>query len=532
MEILTQGTMFSELEYLTAKNILKDFSTEHFSDSDYFSAPISGQAFDATFQGSCVRKPNFTNCSFLGTQFEGNDATAALLIECEFNRVVFRDVCMNYSNLTSSKFHSTAFDNCGCSNCDFSGMRMSNSKTTGCSFMRSYFYEAEILATAFIHCSFEEAVFKNTRFVDVDLSQAGLDYATLDTVSFIRTTLPFWSVLRSFGGLDALRRSTDTQLRYSFDSRAIPASEFFSKLESLQAYFYRKKLYFELANVFIFFGKQRDALACILKGLQESIQNRDFRSIRHLCKLASKNRFFSKQQLRQLYDLLVSKDAVSDMNHHEYVLYQAEIQEIKHQLVENPYGLPRITILIQTSFSPDDYTSLAVLLHFIDQLVAYYLPQCIYHISIYRNSPPLLELSICESFFGLFLLLSALATTVFGAANKSVSLFQAICQANGLRLDNREKKAHLKAVEEQDALKTEHMRLENKLLQLQIAKQELELEKSRREIEQQDPALNGRDAPDFPLEVKQQIPAIEFSVQADEPGFTSLRRGTLSADPQ
>ena len=292
MEISTQGTIFSELEYLTAENIIKDFSSEHFDDLNQYSAPVSGQVFDATFPADCVQKPNFTNCSFLGTRFDGNDATTALLIECNFDHVAFRDVCMNYSNLTSSKFHAATFENCGCSNCDFSGVRISDSKATGCSFMRSYFYEAEIAGTAFVHCSFEEAEFKNTQFIDADLSQAGLDYAVLDTVSFVHTTLPLWGVLRSFGGLYALQRSTDTQLRYTFDSRTIPASEFFSKLESLSAYFYRKKLFFELANVFIFFGKQRDALACILEGLQKSIQHRDFRSIRHLCELASKNQFF------------------------------------------------------------------------------------------------------------------------------------------------------------------------------------------------------------------------------------------------
>lgn len=526
MEISTQDPRFSELEYLTAENILRDFSPKHFSDSDYFSAPFIGQAFDATFSGSRVRKPNFTNCSFVGTQFEGNDATAALLVECDFNRVDFRDVSINYSNLTSSKFHATTFNNCGCSNCNFSGVRMSNSTVTGCSFIRSYFYDAEISATTFAHCSFEEAEFKNTRFIDLDLSQVSLDYAVLDSVSFGHTTLPFWGVLRSFGGLEALRHSTDTHLKYTFDSRDIPASEFLSKLESLQAYFYRKKRFFELSNIFIFYGKQREALACILEGLQEGIQNRDLRSIRHLCELASKNQFFTKQQLRQFYDLLTSGDAISDMNHHEYMLYQVEMQEIKHLLVENPYGLPRITILIQTTFAHDDYTSLATLLRFIDQSAAYYLPQCIYHISIYRNSPPLLELSICDSLPGLLSFLSSLAVLIFGAVNKSVSLFQAACQANGVHLDNRKKKVQLKAMEDQEALKTEHMRLENKLLQLQIAQKELELEKSYQEI------LINQDVPNLPFEVRQQIPTVEFSVQADQPGFTTLRQGILSSDPQ
>lgn len=532
METLTQGMMFSETEYLTAENIMKDFSPKHFDDLDQYSALVSGQTFNADFLGSSVRKPNFTNCGFLGTKFEGNDATAALLFECDFNRTAFRDVCMNYSDLTFSKFHAAAFENCGCSNCDFSGVRMSSSKITGCSFMHSYFYDVEIASTTFVHCSFEEAEFKNAKFIDTDLSQAGLDFAVLDTVSFIRTMLPFWGVLRSFGGLNALRNSTDTQLQYTFDSRAIPVSEFFSKLESLQAYLYRKKLFFELANVFIFFGKQRDALVCILEGLQESTQRRDFRSIRHLCELASKNRFFTKRQLRQLYNLLISEDAISGMNHHQYLLYQAEIQGLKHLLVENPYGLPQITILIRTTFTCNDYTSLAVLLRFIDQSMAYYLPQAVYHISIYRNSPPQLELSGFESIPALIFYLSTIATVIFGSMNKSVSLFREICQANGIRLDNLQKKAHLKAAEEQDSLKTEHMRLENELLQLQIAKQELELKKSHQEIERQNSVLSGQDVPDLPLEVKQQISTIEFSIHSDDSEVVALRQGVLSADPK
>ncbi len=64
----------------------------------------------------------------------------------------------------------------------------------------------------------------------------------------------------------------------------------------------------------------------------------------------------------------------------------------------------------------------------------------------------------------------------------------------------------------------------------QIAKQKLELEKSRQEIEQQNSALTDPNAPDMPLEVKQQIPTVTFSIQADQPGFAALRQGVLSAD--
>lgn len=214
------------------------------------------------------------------------------------------------------------------------------------------------------------------------------------------------------------------------------------------------------------------------------------------------------------------------MGHHEYLHYQMEIQEIKHLLVENPYGLPQITIQIHTSICHDDYTSLAELLRYIDQSIAFYLPQSVYHISIYRNSPPLLDVSICEMLPALLPYLFTLAVYVFGATNKSVSLFQDICKAHGIRLDNQEKKIHLKAAEEQEALKTEHMRLENRLLQAQIAHQEMELEKNRREIAEES-TLIATDVSDMPPEVKQQISAIEFSIQTDDLGISELRQGVL-----
>lgn len=531
MDASMQGTLFSEPEYLVAKSIISEFAPDHFVDLEQYPAPICGQVFDDTFQTSNIRKPNFENCRFSSVTFEGNDATTAFLLECDFEHVVFRDVCLNYSNLSASKFDDVTFENCGCTGCDFGDVKMLSSVVTGCSFMRSYFYEAEIVDSSFVHCSFEEAEFKNTRFVGANLSQAGLDYAILDSVSFMHTTLPFWGVLRSYGGLAALQRSKNTCLKYTFDSREIPAPEFLSKLESMLPYFHKKKLFFELANVLIFLGRQREALSCILEGLRESIQHRDLRNVRHLCELASQNRFFTKQQLRQLYDILITEDAVSVMGHHEYLNYQMEIQEIKHLLVENPYGLPQITIQIHTSICHDDYTSLAELLRYIDQSIAFYLPQSVYHISIYRNSPPLLDVSICEMLPALLPYLFTLAVYVFGATNKSVSLFQDICKAHGIRLDNREKKIHLKAAEEQEALKTEHMRLENRLLQAQIAHQEMELEKKRREIAEES-TLIATDVPDMPPEVKQQISAIEFSIQTDDLGISELRQGVLSADPQ
>lgn len=532
MNTSIQGALYSEPEYLVAKSIISEFAAEHFVDLEQYPASIRGQVFDDTFQASNIRKPNFENCRFSGVKFEGNDATTAFLLECDFDRVIFRDVCLNHSNLAASKFSAVTFENCGCTGCDFGDVKMLSSIVTGCGFMRSYFYEAEIVDTSFVHCSFEEAEFKNTRFVDADLSQAGLDYAILNSVSFIHTTLPFWGVLRSYGGLAALQLSKNTHLKYTFDSREISSSEFFSKLESMLPYFHKKKLFFELANILIFLGKQREALSCILEGLRESIQHRDLRNVRHLCELASQNRFFTKQQLRQLYDILITEDVASVMGHHEYLHYQMEIQEIKHLLVENPYGLPRIIIQIHTSICHDDYTSLAELLRYIDQSIAFYLPQSIYHISIYRNSPPLLDVSICEALSALLPYLFTFAVFVFGATNKSVSLFQDICKAHGIRLDNQEKKIHLKAAEEQEALKTEHMRLENRLLQAQIAHQEMELEKKRREIAEQDSALITTDVPNMPLEVKRQINAIEFSIQTDEPGISELRQGVLSADPQ
>lgn len=527
MELSIPNYMFSETEFLSAKRILEDFDPEYFDDSDYFSPPLDSQSLDRTFQGSLVQKPNFKNCTFNGTQFDGNNAVESNILSCAFFDVIFRDVCMNYSNLTSTKFVSSTFDNCGCSTCDFSKVRISKSELTGCDFIRSYFNDVEVSETTFIHCSFEEAEIHNTAFVDVDLSQTGFDYASLDSVRFVRTTLPFWGVLRSFGGLNALCNSEDVQIKFSASSKAISVSELLSKMASLQAYFYKKKQYFVLANVCIFLGQQKNALAYIMEGLRESIQNRDFRTIRHLCELASKNCFFKKRQLRQLYDILISESATSGMSHHEYQLYLTEIQEIRRLLVENPYELPRMTITIQTKFSCDDYTSLASLLKFIDTSLQHYLPQCIYHISIYRNSPPQLEISICEVINQLFPYLLAIGTIVFGKTNKSVKFIQDINTAIGSGLDNKEKRIHLKEAKKQEMLKTEHMQLENEKLKLEIEEKALGLQEKLQFNQSQSFLMKEQELLSLPSEVKAQIPCIKYSFQGGNYSLSIPRQGVL-----
>lgn len=530
MELSFSNTRFSEAEFLCAKKILENIDPEHFAETDCMSPLLESQVLDATFQGSLIQKPYFRNCTFSGTLFDGNNAVESSIISCSFLGATFRDVCMNYSNLTSTNFISTLLDNCGCSNCDMSGVKITQSTVSGCDFIRSFFGNAEISETSFIHCSFEEADFLDTELTDVDLSQASFDYAHFNSVKLINSILPFWSALRSHGCLNALQHSENVQIKYSSDAKGISVAEFLSKLESLLPYFYKKRQHFVLANVCIFLGRQKDALAYIIEGLQESIQSRDFRTIRHLCELAAQNQFFTIKQLRQLYELLISEHAIHGMSHHEYQLYLAEIREIRHFLVENPYGLPRMVITMQTTLAEDDYIGLSSLLKFWDDSIRSFLPQSIYHISIYRNSPPWLEISICETIVQLLPYLLMIGTIVFGAANKSVKFLQNISTARGLQLDNKEKKTHLKEMQRQDKLKTEQLRLENEKLQLEIDEKKLAYQRQLSQFQSVPPSADGQKELTLAPEVRAQVPCIKYSIQGDTASLSVPRQGILKPD--
>lgn len=532
MSELILDTSYSEIEYDIAMKVMQEFTSGQTEEAKFEFSEASNLDFDDQLQASRIRKPKFDHCRFTGVNFLGNNAVGSRIVDCTFFSGKFKDVCFNYSNLSSTNFCSTIFDNCGCSHCDFSGATFSQVAMSGCDFLESHFSHTLFDHIIVGHCSVEEADFKDVRMLDSDLTELTCDYARFENVEFTNVTLPFWGILKSFGGLDAIARHPEQiSIKYSSTAPAIKAESFLAKLNDLRPYFFKEKQYFVLANICIYAGEQSLALQYILEGLKCGIQARDFRAVRHLCELASRNCFFSTKQLQQLYQAITANDATLDMSTYEYQCYLSEIRTLKYILVDNPYELPQMTISLSTSLPCHDYNALGEMLRFVDNSIKYYIPQSVYHIAIRRNSPPHIDIIISDALPVLVSFLVFSASLILGATNKGVQMLSDLFKMHGYHLDNKEKKTRLALAKQQEELKIEQLELENESLRLKIEKQKQDLTQMQQTAREGKTPLSQDDSePNLRSDLREAVKSIHFSIQSSTPDSLPLKAGDLLAE--
>ena len=376
---------YSEIQYNNALDILQKLDPKSFDGDDYNSPVIENEYFDENYPGKCVKQPHYKNCSFVGTKFDGINGISSNIINCNFEKSRFKDAGMAYSDLSESKFNlETIFYNCGFTKCNFTGTIFSDFTAEASVFDESYFVDSEIKNSDFIHCSFDNAVFKNTSFYNCDLIHCDFEYATFKNVKFDNVILPFWGVLKSFDLLKEIyyQKENNIIIKYSDTSNELTVQQLINYFDTLQSYFIKKEEYFVLANINIFLGNQEKALYALLMGIDQAIKNVDFRVVRYLCKLASKNVLFSREDLQELYDAIVNNSYISEMNSHEYMIYSEQIREIKNLLIDNPFFMPQVSLTFKTSISPDDYISQTKLIEFIEKEIYSNIPNCHFYYNV------------------------------------------------------------------------------------------------------------------------------------------------------
>ena len=523
-EIIKSGTLdFSEVEFRAAEAILEDMTSGRFNEGDAISPYLEGINLDSKYNGSCIAHPQFKKCSFDGTKFHGINGIASNIIDCYFKNTEFKDSGMASSNFSGTHFaKNTALINCGCTESSFINVSFSEVLAEGSVFDRSFFIHAVFENTEFCHCSFEDVLFQNVTFKNCDLLHANLEYADFQNLQLEQVNFPFWGILRAFGGLQAIQRSIGSTIQYANGTKCLAASQFLMQLPDLQAYFAKKKEYFILANINIFIGNQKKALYYIMSGLKCSLEQKDFRMIRYLCKLASLNHFFTIKELRQLYQSLTTNSQISHLNNHQYQLYLREIAEIRRWLLDMPFSRPQMVITCTTELDPGDYIGLAELLKFVDQTIQRELPQCTCYYSVRHNSPPSLEYFISDVLPNLYGFVSILSISLLGLS-KSAAIIQKLLDCQAKYLENKYEKKTLATRVRQEELKTalaeeqvRQQKLLNKKLELEIS----DLSKS------QNIVLANEDQ--LPNQLRRKIKEIRFTVQSTDPASVPLQTYTLT----
>lgn len=523
---------FTIFEYENSEALMRSLDPLTLSNDDYVFAHIENKTIGSDYQGQCVKQPRFFNSIFNGTNFDGIHGQSSRIINCIFNKSRFKDSGMAMSDFSSTKFYdNSSFDNCGCSKSNFTNTIFNKFIANASVFTECFFIQTIFENSNFHHCSFENSQFKKCTFEKCNLIHTTLEFATFENVQFYDVTLPFWGILKSFGLLNEIKNQKNICIKYSNMGKEISVPEFLDLLNPIQPYLYRKEEFFALANINIFLGNHDKAFYYLLLGLNKGLKERDFRTIRFLCKLASYAIFFHRDDLKKLYNAIITNSYISGMNNHEYQLYLQEAIEIKKLLLDNPFSMPQMTITCYTSFNQDDYSLWAEFIKFLETIIKKYLPNCYYYFSIRRNSPPVYEIFISDllpnlyefgTFFLEFCTFSAVAIKFI---DKLTNLYKEIQSAKSIKAieANNIIKSNLENSLMQEEIRAKHIENEISILNLQKLKNELESKKT-------NSVLNNENR--LPNNISQQITSIKFEFHSPDEESLPLREYQVTTNEE
>jgi hypothetical protein len=250
--------------------------------------------------------------------------------------------------------------------------------------------------------------------------------------------------MHSFHGLQSSESFPESVVfKFPFSDTEISRNEFIAILPEIFPFFYKINDFFSLSSASVYFGDHEMAYSYIRHGLNFSLKHRDFRMIGYYCKLASLNHFFTRGQLRQIYDGLNSDKIAESMTAHEYNVYCYEMDRIRRILIDRPFGLPQVCITVTTSINHDDIEAATRLAAHLSHAVDDYYPDSNSYIVTRHNSPYSFELILADNLVNLYNCAFIISTSIFGLT-KLISKIQKIIydslKISGLKLDVEKKK--------------------------------------------------------------------------------------------
>lgn len=378
--------MFSPLEIDTAQKFAKSIDPTNLQEISIQTQPIEGEDYYRDSLIPPLKGQAFYECNFWEVPFEGLDASSTLMERCQIENVEIANSNLNSSDFSGSKLHisglASSFDVS-----DFSETFIRDSQFEGCSFSESYFQRTIFSNCKFVHSEFISAQFIQAVFENCDFSCSNLAYTEFDRTSFSQTTFPYWGTLHVVRGLPEILSGDKSTFSTPDGQHCVGKTQYMEELLLLRPFFCQKKDYLALANSYILEGENAKAYQAIMYGIEYACTRGNLNLLRHLCRIASLNSFFSRAQMRELYkpiEMALSKTALSPM---QYRNYSQELDLARRLLIDSPFNQDTINITIQTSIPCTAYNRISGTLKTIDCLLTAAAPETISHIEIRHNSP-------------------------------------------------------------------------------------------------------------------------------------------------
>lgn len=382
-----------------------------------------------------LREQKFYNCDFMRILFRGIDASSIVLKNCRMDHCEITNSNLKFSDFSGSRLQITgvasSFDSS-----DFTNVVFHNSYLEGCSLQESYYYNTRLLDSKFVHSEFVAATFLQSFFVNLDMSRSNIDYTEFEHVNFDNVIFPYWGVLHITKGLQEIMSGRRVWFATLEGTHRVQRDQYLEELSVLPPFFYYKRDFLALANLYILVGENAKAYDAIMDGIMDACVYGRLRVLRHLCRMASLNNFFSRAQMRRLYQQIETALSNTTLTPLQYKNYFHELDYARRRLIDCPFDLDTINITIQTAIPCSGYQKLSAALKTVDTLVFAAAPTAISHTEVRHNSPIEIVVQV-SGVLGQLIFLFAMLDFLFDKSSTYIERVQnIILNAKKMKKDN------------------------------------------------------------------------------------------------
>lgn len=318
---------------------------------------------DCLFDTTICNSIGFSGSKFINTIFRNCSFENANLHSCDFNNVTFMGDQDSQLKIISAGFHKSTFTDC----------TFQNLYIFSCGFTDVVFYNTVFKNCTIRLCSLENAQFRNCYFINTNMSTLNLEYTEFDNIVATKTVFPFVTIPSAYGLLQQLSSLGNGNVVYTAanERHEISIPEYIELLNYFESFYYKKKKYYALANIYISQGRIKESYKAIEAGILSTIKIKDFRILRHFCKLVYLSDIFTIHQRRNLYENIsrwVSSEQLTLPEYHNYQLFAGPIREM---LLNCDHYKPTLYFYLKTNIESDEAQKHVVFLTIIDQVLAY-----------------------------------------------------------------------------------------------------------------------------------------------------------------
>jgi hypothetical protein len=266
----------------------------------------------------------------------------------------------------------------------------------GCAFNDAYFEHVTFKDVKFKLSTYENAIFSNCKFVNCELCNINLDYVEFIDPTFEGCLFSMMQVPYAHGLLPALINNPTCFSVTDDEKIIISGSSYITHLlNALEVYYSYNFEYLPIANIYFCTKREGSGKAAIIRGIQLNLAKKDFRVVKHLCRMTQQYGYTSNER-QELYNRIVTFCSIQNLTAVEYHNFTLHIEGIRMVLLER-FNMPKLSLLINTNITDDKPDMLASVIERIyaaaNEICG---DDCDIKIRLLRNSPISINIDLVD----------------------------------------------------------------------------------------------------------------------------------------